>query len=117
MPIDDQKKDRLSTDQPDESALLARRRLLKLGAYIPPAIVGMAIIGSMSKTAHASRGHGGTVGSCMPSACQPCIDSDDDDSYNGKHPHDDDVRACKIEKTKKKHRDKRKKHKKNKNHS
>jgi len=110
MPIDDQKKDRLSKEQTDESALLARRRLLKLAAYVPPAIVGMAIVGSAANAAHASSGHGGTVGSCMPSACQPCIDSDDDDSYNGKHPHDDDVRACKIGKTKKKHRDKKKRH-------
>jgi len=111
MPIDDQKKALSSKEQTDESALLARRRLLKLGAYVPPAIVGMAIIGSAANAAHASSGHGGTVGSCMPSACQPCVDSDDDDSYNGKHPHDDDVRSCKIEKTKKKIRDKRKRKK------
>lgn len=48
---------------------LARRRLLKLGAYVPPAILGMAILGSMPSTAYA------TIGSCKPSACQPCLDA------------------------------------------
>ncbi|MDX8391914.1 MAG: hypothetical protein R8K53_05025 [Mariprofundaceae bacterium] len=104
-PVDKQKRDLGSTDKTDESALLARRRLLKLGAYVPPAIVGMAMIGSMPKAAHAA------VGSCLPSSCQPCVDSDDDDTYNGKHPHDEDVRSCKIEKTKKKIKDKRKRKK------
>lgn len=51
---------------PDQ-ALLARRRLLRLGAYVPPAILGMAILGSMPTAAHAA------IGSCSPSACQPCI--------------------------------------------
>jgi hypothetical protein len=63
----DNKNTATGTDQ----ALLARRRLLKLGAYVPPAIIGMAIIGSIPASASA---HGSTVGSCLPSACQPCVD-------------------------------------------
>jgi hypothetical protein len=50
----------------------SRRRLLKLGAYVPPAILGMAII----STAHASDDKdkgGGNSGSCNPSACNPCL--------------------------------------------
>ena len=47
-----------------DPAFQSRRRLLKLGAYVPPAILGMAII---SSTAHA-----GATGSCNPSACNPC---------------------------------------------
>ncbi|MDQ6958408.1 MAG: hypothetical protein Q9M24_04770 [Mariprofundaceae bacterium] len=47
--------------------MLARRRLLKLGAYVPPAVLGMMIIGGMPTPAQA------VVGSCCPSACQPCI--------------------------------------------
>lgn len=57
----------------------SRRLLLKLGAYVPPAIIGMAIISSMPGGAHASDdkdkdhgGGGGHVGSCRPSACRPC---------------------------------------------
>jgi len=60
-----------STDQ----ASLSRRRLLKLGAYVPPAIIGMAIISSMPGVSHADddkdKGGGGNA-SCMPSACSPC---------------------------------------------
>jgi len=48
--------------------MLARRRLLKLGAYVPPAVLGMMIVGGMPTQAMA------VVGSCCPSACQPCID-------------------------------------------
>lgn len=48
--------------------MLARRRLLKLGAYVPPAVLGMMIVGGMPTPAQA------VVGSCCPSACQPCID-------------------------------------------
>ena len=47
--------------------MLARRRLLKLGAYIPPAILGMMILG-LPQSAEA------VVGSCCPSACNPCIE-------------------------------------------
>ena len=128
--------------------LLARRRLLRLGAYVPPAIVGMAIIGSIPKAFASDSGantggsantvpgtgygaggpgdsygpgkgagqgqgpgyHGHNIGSCMPSACRPCIDCDDDDNKNGKHPHDKDVDSCRIEKAKKKYRDDRKNH-------
>jgi len=46
----------------------ARRRLLRLGAYVPPAVLGMMIVGGMPRDAQA------VVGSCAPSACQPCID-------------------------------------------
>lgn len=48
--------------------MLARRRLLKLGVYVPPAVLGMMIVGGMPTPAQA------VVGSCCPSACQPCID-------------------------------------------
>ena len=56
----------------------ARRRLLKLGAYVPPAIIGMAIIGSIPGGAHASGddkkdGGGGANMSCNPNACNPCL--------------------------------------------
>jgi len=51
----------------NEPELEARRRLLKLGMYIPPVILGIAIM-SVPSTASA------VVGSCCPSACQPCID-------------------------------------------
>ena len=46
--------------------MLARRRLLKLGVYVPPAVLGMMIVGGMPTLAQA-------VASCCPSACQPCI--------------------------------------------
>lgn len=66
------------TQQPQEtpaSKFEARRRLLKLGAYVPPAILGMMIMGQ--KSAWASGGHGGHGGhggaSCNPSACNPCV--------------------------------------------
>jgi len=49
----------------------ARRRLLKLGAYVPPAILGMAIISSMPGTADAAATW---KASCKPSACKPCIE-------------------------------------------
>jgi len=49
-------------------AMRARRRLLKLGAYVPPAVLGMMILGGLPRNAEA------VVGSCAPSACQPCID-------------------------------------------
>jgi len=48
--------------------MMARRRLLKLGAYVPPAVLGMMIVGGMPTPAQA------VVGSCCPAACQPCID-------------------------------------------
>jgi len=57
----------------EDSVLQSRRRLLKLGAYVPPAILGMAII---SSTAHASgddKSGGGAAQSCNPSACSPCL--------------------------------------------
>jgi hypothetical protein len=49
----------------------ARRRLLKAGAYVPPAILGMAIISSMPGTTEAAATW---KASCKPSACKPCID-------------------------------------------
>ncbi len=51
-----------------DEAMRARRRLLKLGAYVPPAVLGMMILGGLPRNAEA------VVGSCAPSACQPCID-------------------------------------------
>ena len=53
---------------PVDEELRARRRLLKLGAYVPPAVLGMMILGGLPRNAEA------VVGSCAPSACQPCID-------------------------------------------
>ncbi len=53
---------------PADEELRARRRLLKLGAYVPPAVLGMMILGGLPRNAEA------VVGSCAPSACQPCID-------------------------------------------
>jgi len=91
-----------------ESTSQDRRRLLKLGAYIPPAIVGMAIISGMPGTAHANK-----PGSCMPSACKPCIDDDDDDKYGNKHgdkqKHNQNMAQCQVEKAKKDYKDKHKK--------
>jgi len=48
--------------------MLARRRLLKLGVYVPPAVLGMMIVGGIPTPAQA------VVGSCCPAACQPCIE-------------------------------------------
>lgn len=104
------------TSTSDGQAMLARRRLLKIGAYVPPAILGMAIIGSTSQ-AFAANGkgnaYGHSIGSCMPSACQPCLDYDDKegkdknsyDSYNH-HAH---KAQCDVEKAKKDYNDKHKK--------
>jgi len=99
-------------EKTDNSALLARRRLLKLGAYVPPAIIGMAVLGSMPGSASASGTHG-TVGSCMPSACQPCVDENsgnkDGNNKNGGDKNGDghhsgrDHQQCQIAKEKKKH--------------
>jgi len=47
--------------------MLARRRLLKLGVYVPPAVLGMMIVGGMPTPAQAA------LGSCCPNACNPCI--------------------------------------------
>jgi len=114
-----------NTEKTDDSALLARRRLLKLGAYVPPAIVGMAVLGSMPGSASA-HGHHGTVGSCMPSACQPCVnensgdndggDKNGGDKNGGEHGHhhrhhsERDHRQCQIAKEKKKHEKHGRKH-------
>jgi len=69
----------------------ARRRLLKIGAYVPPAIVGMAIIGSMPGTAHAKK-----PGSCMPSACKPCVDiGDGKDDKDKDHGDKENEHECK----------------------
>ena len=96
----------------DESALRARRRLLKLGAYVPPAIVGMAILGPFTASAsdgsdhhhddhHHCRPH--HHASCMPSACRPCVDYDDyprEPDNNDRVKHERDRRECEIEKRK-----------------
>ena len=54
----------------------ARRRLLKLGAYVPPAILGMAIMaqtGLAQASGNSSNSNGGGSGaSCCPLACSPC---------------------------------------------
>jgi len=82
-----------------------RRRLLKLGAYIPPAIVGMAIISGMPGTAHARK-----PGSCMPSACNPCIEYDDEDhgrkDKTSEQDHRNKKAQCDVEKVKKDYNDK-----------
>jgi hypothetical protein len=50
----------------------ARRRLLKLGVYAPPAILGMMIMGQ--KSAWAANPHCAPYRrpSCKPAACKPC---------------------------------------------
>ncbi|HCS13849.1 MAG: hypothetical protein COS82_04740 [Zetaproteobacteria bacterium CG06_land_8_20_14_3_00_59_53] len=110
------------TSASDEQALLARRRLLKIGAYVPPAIVGMAVIGSASKAFAGNSNAGGngnghayghSIGSCMPSACQPCLDYDDEEgkdknSHNA-YTHQSHKMQCDVEKAKKDYNDKHKK--------
>lgn len=70
------------TQQPQKTPVNdfeARRRLLKLGAYVPPAILGMMIMGQRSawasggKGGKGGKGGGGHGASCNPSACSPCI--------------------------------------------
>ena len=56
--------------KPASDEMLVRRRLLKLGAYVPPAIMGMMILGTVS--AFADGGDHGTSASCCPRACNPC---------------------------------------------
>jgi len=58
-----------SESQTDTQISLTRRRLLKLGAYVPPAILGMAFINSAAGAANTSK----YKGSCKPSACKPCV--------------------------------------------
>ena len=60
----------------------ARRRLLKLGAYVPPAILGIAIM-SQTGLAQASDdddddddSSSGGGASCCPRACSPCTHGD-----------------------------------------
>jgi len=116
---------------PQDATSQARRRLLRMGAYVPPAIVGMAIIGGTSRAFasgnsghgnayghNSGHGHGHTVGSCMPSACQPCVDYDDEegkdkDKYDEGH-HQRNKYRCEVERAKKEYNDKKKKKHKNK---
>jgi len=49
---------------PASDEMLIRRRLLKLGAYVPPAIMGMMIFGTGIASASAV--------SCCPKICSPC---------------------------------------------
>lgn len=76
----------------DEAAPVSddRRRLLKLGAYVPPAILGMAILGREADASEGDSYKGHNIGSCLPSACSPCLDSGN--KNKGK---------CKAEQTKK----------------
>lgn len=53
----------------DDPVSLARRRLLKAGAYVPPAVVGMMLAGQSS--AWAARGKHKNP-SCNPCSCGPC---------------------------------------------
>lgn len=102
---------------PQDATSQARRRLLKMGAYVPPAIVGMAIIGGTSRAFASENGkghaYGHTIGSCMPSACKPCVDYDDEegkdkDKYDeGRHQRN--RYQCEVEKAKKEYNDKKKK--------
>lgn len=55
------------TEMPD---FAARRRLLKLGVYAPPAILGMMM---GQKSAWAEGRHRGQRPSCKPAACNPCV--------------------------------------------
>ena len=89
--------DKMGQDKPQSKTDLAsdsRRRLLKLGAYVPPAIIGMAIISSMPGGVHASgddKKDGGDDGganmSCNPNACNPCVVD---------KPKNSDRRDCRI---------------------
>ncbi len=86
-----------------------RRRLLKLGAYVPPAVLGMMIVGGLPRDAmasghehqdHGHHGHGHhTVGSCAPAACAPCIDMED--HHLSLHERHRDFEKC--EKAKRRH--------------
>ena len=67
----------------------ARRRLLKLGAYVPPAILGMAImaqtgLAQASGNNSNSNGNGGGSGtSCCPLACSPCVTTGNSNGSGG----------------------------------
>ena len=70
-------------DQTPDLEQAARRRLLKLAAYTPPAILGVMIAGT--KVAEAARGTVGSTKNCRSgqivvsaggSACCPCIPAD-----------------------------------------
>ena len=55
----------------------ARRRLLKLGAYVPPAILGMAIMAQTGRAlAEGNKNRNGNGNenepSCCPRGCAPC---------------------------------------------
>ncbi len=55
----------------------ARRRLLKLGAYVPPAILGMAIMARTGQAlAEGNKNQNGNGNenepSCCPRGCAPC---------------------------------------------
>ncbi len=67
---------------PDSDEMLARRRLLKLGVYVPPAVMGMMIFGT--DIAFADK----TTASCCPNACTPC----------GSHPHGAACKNAKVAK-------------------
>ncbi len=69
--------------KPASDEMLIRRRLLKLGAYVPPAIMGMMILGTGIASADDD------AVSCCPKVCSPCK----------VHPHS---HACKEKKEGKK---------------
>ncbi len=63
--------------KPISDGMLVRRRLLKLGAYVPPAIMGMMILGRGVASADGSSDGSGdhrhhSSASCGPKACSPC---------------------------------------------
>ncbi len=64
MPENTQQDHQQPEHAPASDEMLARRRLLKLASYVPPAILGMMIVGGMPTPA--------VAGSCCPSACTPC---------------------------------------------
>ena len=72
-----------------DPVLQSRRRLLKLGAYVPPAILGMAIISSAAHASGDDKSGGGATGSCNPSACNPCLGGGKD-----KREQQKDARDC-----------------------
>jgi uncharacterized protein (DUF2345 family) len=78
----------------------SRRRLLKLGAYVPPAIIGMAIISNMPGEVLAKSGEsksgGGAAMSCNPNACNPCLGDKD-----GKQTNKDKKECLKAQKKRK----------------
>ncbi|MDX8390880.1 MAG: hypothetical protein R8M38_10375 [Mariprofundaceae bacterium] len=61
-------------DAQQSDTLLARRRLLKIGAYVPPLVLGMMIAAPYSASAGNNNPKAGVGNglSCAPCSCAPC---------------------------------------------